>query len=254
MLPVFNLWRITPRYWEYRFCTSQEPTVWKTDASYNLFVSFAAARAGRRGALRDSGPSGCERDNWQLMCFTRLLTIRKIVYRRKGDIQPVFRDTWNYCHPFLYFHSIFISITYRLRKTTLLFPICLFLIYRSTGKTEGVYLQEAVCIESWTGMLHSSSPLVFPTNSKIEHFFTALSTLLRLRKHSFSLKNNKKKNKNVSNPLTTIFTQFSSDHTKPCKNTYLRIRTSGFNYLLAPVRIKTIGLYLQKTLPSRAVF
>lgn len=128
MLPVFNLWRITPRYWENRFCTSQEPTVWKTDASYNLFVSFAAARARRRGALRDSGPSGCERDNWQLMYFTRLLTIRKIVYRRKGDIQPVFRDTWNYCHPFLYFHSIFISITYRLWKTTLLFPVCLFLI------------------------------------------------------------------------------------------------------------------------------
>ena len=102
---------------------------------------------------------------------------------------------------------------------------------------------------------------------KQKHFFTALSTLLLFRKPSFSINNNynnnnnknnnnnnNNNNKSVSNPLTTIFTQFSSDHTKPCKNTYLRIRTSGFNYLLPPLRIKTIGLYLQKTLPSRAVF
>ena len=46
-----------------------------------------------------------------------------------------------------------------------------FSLHMSIGKTEGVYLQEAVCIESWTGMLHSSSPLVFPTNSKIETLF-----------------------------------------------------------------------------------
>jgi len=87
-----HLWRITPRYWAYRLCTSQERTVWKTDACYNLVVSFAAARDGR-GALRDSGPSGCERYYWQLMYFTRLLTIRKMIYLSKGDSQPVFRDT-----------------------------------------------------------------------------------------------------------------------------------------------------------------
>lgn len=129
MLPVFNLWRITPRYWENRLCTWQEPTVWKTDASGLQLICFLRSRsqplepgAGEH-CVTAARARGCERDNWQLMYFTRLLTIRKIVYRRKGDIQPVFHDTWNYCHPFLYFHSIFISITYRLWKTTLLFPI-----------------------------------------------------------------------------------------------------------------------------------